>query len=133
MYTNSSGASFGGVLRGNELHFCEFRSVGQKIIYLDTNQFNSFKTLLNEGVKAGSTSLYDIVSTYSLVYTRSGAYAGCVISIDGDIHFIPLSANRGQKISSTSVVSTYSLVYTTSEAYSGGVLSPSGKAIFYSI
>jgi hypothetical protein len=35
-----------------------------------------------------------------------------VLTPNGDIHFIPHSANVGQKISATGVVSTYSLVYT---------------------
>jgi hypothetical protein len=40
-----------------------------------------------------------IVSTYSLVYTRSTAYAGGVLAPNGDIHFVPYSADRGQEIS----------------------------------
>ena len=42
---------------------------------------------------------YPVVSTYSLVYTRADAYAGGVLAPNGDIHFVPYSANRGQKIS----------------------------------
>jgi len=72
-----------------------------------------------------------IVSTYSLVYTRSSAYQGGVLAPDGDIHFIPGSANRGQKINTiTGIVSTYSLVYTGSYSYIGGVLAPNGDIHF---
>jgi hypothetical protein len=60
--------------------------------------------------------LTGVVSTYSLVYTTSGAYAGGVLAPNGDIHFVPNTAIVGQKISAlTGVVSTYSLVYTVSE------------------
>jgi hypothetical protein len=71
------------------------------------------------------------VSTYSLVYTTSGAYTGGVLAPNGDIHFVPLSARVGQKISSVGVVSTYSLVYTTSSAYNGGVLNSSNNEIYF--
>jgi hypothetical protein len=47
-----------------------------------------------------------------------------------DIHFIPQSAEVGQKISAAGVVSTYSLVYTAARAYSGGVLAPNGDIHF---
>jgi hypothetical protein len=53
-----------------------------------------------------------------------------VLAPNGDIHFIPHSAVRGQKISSAGVVSTYSLVYTTTFAYAGGVLAPNGDIHF---
>jgi hypothetical protein len=69
-------------------------------------------------------------STYSLVYTTTNAYRGGVLDTNGDIHFVPFSANRGQKISSAGVVSTYSLVYTTTNAYIGGVLDPNGDIHF---
>ena len=73
-----------------------------------------------------------IVSTYSLVYTGSFSYAGGVLTPDGDIHFIPVNANRGQKINTiTGVVSTYSLVYTFGSGnYIGGVLAPNGDIHF---
>jgi hypothetical protein len=64
------------------------------------------------------------------VYTRSEAYAGGVLAPNGDIHFVPFVANRGQKISAAGVVSTYSLVYTTADAYAGGVLAPNGDIYF---
>ena len=79
---------------------------------------------------AGQTFSKPLISTYSLVYTTSLAYAGGVLSPNGDIHFIPYGAAVGQKISSAGVVSTYSLVYTTSYAYAGGVLSPNGDIHF---
>jgi hypothetical protein len=45
------------------------------------------------------------------------------------VHFIPFSANRGQKISAAGVVSTYSLVY-SGGSYIGGVLAPNGDIHF---
>jgi hypothetical protein len=70
------------------------------------------------------------VSTYSLVYTAGSAYWGGVLAPNGDIHFVPSGANRGQKISVSGVVSTYSLVYTTTAAYASGVLSSNGDIQF---
>jgi len=71
-----------------------------------------------------------VVSTYSLVYTTTGAYVGGVLAPNGDIHFVPRSASVGQKISSEGTVSTYSLVYTAADAYVGGVLAPNGDIHF---
>jgi hypothetical protein len=65
-----------------------------------------------------------------LVYTTSSAYFGGVLAPNGDIYFVPVGADRGQKISAAGVVSTYSLVYTTSSAYAGGVLAPNGDIHF---
>ena len=72
-----------------------------------------------------------MVSTYSLVNTTAqNDYSGGVLAANGDIHFVPLGANRGQKISTTGVVSTYSLVYTANAAYVGGVLTSNGNIYF---
>ena len=66
-----------------------------------------------------------------MVYTAIAAYFGGVLAPNGDIHFVPFYANRGQKISAAGVVSTYSLVYTSSSgAYFGGVLAPNGDIHF---
>ncbi len=70
------------------------------------------------------------MSTYSLVYTTTNAYAGGVLAPNGDIHFIPQNANRGQKISALGIVSTYSLVYTISNGYIGGILQSDGTIYF---
>ncbi len=70
------------------------------------------------------------VSTYSLVYTTTFAYYGGVLAPNGDVHFVPFDANRGQKISKDGVVSTYSLVHTRGSAYNGGVLAPNGDIHF---
>ena len=94
------------------------------------SEWSNFQTFLNKGVKASETFSSETVSTYSLVYTTTNAYSGGVLAPNGDIHFIPFSANRGQKISAAGVVSTYSLAYTASEAYEGGVLSPNGDIHF---
>ena len=106
VYTNASGAYFGGILAANgEIHFVpSAATVGQKL------------------------STAGVSSTYSLIV--AGGYAGGVIAPNGDLHFVPNSATRGQKVSSTGTVSTYSLAYTTSGAYSGGVLAPNGDIHF---
>ena len=85
------------------------------------------------GVPYDNNGTNGIVSTYSLVYTTSGAYTGGVLTPNGDIHFIPRNAVVGQKINTlTSLVSTYSLIYTTSAtiAYQGGVLAANGDIHF---
>ena len=83
------------------------------------------------GVPYANNSTNGIVSTYSLVYTATDAYYGGVLAPNGDIHFVPHAANRGQKVSSSGVVSTYSLVYTTvAGAYVGGVLAANGDIHF---
>ena len=93
--------------------------------------WNKLKTILDESTTGSSVFTNAIVSTYSLVYTTSSAYVGGVLAPNGDINFIPYSANRGQRINSVGVVSTYSLVYSTvSAAYAGGVLSPNGDVNF---
>ena len=92
--------------------------------------WRDFKNLLNKSITAGSIFNNDIVSTYSLVYTVGFAYSGAVLAPNGDIHFVPQSANRGQKIDINGVVSTYSLVYTAGSSYSGGVLAPNGDIHF---
>jgi hypothetical protein len=93
--------------------------------------WNGFKKILDEGVAGGRLFTNDIVTTYSLAYTTSiAAYFGGILAPNGDIHFVPNSANRGQKISAAGVVSTYDLVYTVSFAYGGGVLAPNGDIHF---
>jgi hypothetical protein len=82
----------------------------------------------NTGQKINT--LTGVVSTYSLIYTRSGAYLGGVLAPNGDIYFVPYLAAVGQKINSSGVVSTYSLVFTSSSAYRGGVLAPNGDIHF---
>lgn len=93
--------------------------------------WNKLKTILDESTTGSSVFTNAIVSTYSLVYTTSSAYAGGVLSPNGDINYIPYNANRGQRISSAGTVSTYSLVYSTvAAAYAGGVLAPNGDVNF---
>jgi DNA-binding beta-propeller fold protein YncE len=87
------------------------------------------RTVIN-GVPYNNNNTAGVVSTYSLIYTTSNAYSGGVLAPNGDIHFIPDSANRGQKISASGVVSTYSLIYTGNGAYEGGVLAPNGEIYF---
>jgi hypothetical protein len=87
------------------------------------------RTVIN-GVPYNNNNTAGVVSTYSLVHTSSSAYYGGVLAPNGDIHFIPHAANRGQKVSSSGVVSTYSLIYAVNQAYSGGALAPNGDIHF---
>ena len=101
--------------------------------------WNGLERELRQGVIRGNPfdngGVGGIISTYSLIYTTSQAYRGGVLAPNGDIHFVPGFANRGQKVSASGVVSTYSLVYTTAGvdgqgAYWGGVLAPNGDIHF---
>jgi hypothetical protein len=102
----------------------------------DQYAWTNFKKLLDQsvigGVAYGNNGTNGIISTYSLVQTlSSGAYWGGVLSPNGDIHFVPYGAVRGQKVSASGVVSTYSLVSTsTNVAYAGGVLASNGDIHF---
>ena len=82
------------------------------------------------GVPYNNNSTGGVVSTYALIYTTTGAYAGGVLAPNGDIHFVPLAGVRGQKISADGVVSTYSLIHTGSAQSIGGVLAPNGDIHF---
>ena len=96
---------------------------------ISLNSWQGFKTLMNRSVEAGA--LQEVVSTYALVYSIDYAYTGGCLAPNGDIHFIPFFANKGQKISSLGVVSTYSLIYTNgSGAYFGGLLTSNGDIHF---
>ena len=95
--------------------------------------WRDFKNLLNKSGTAGSVFSNPIVSTYSLVYTNTTTtlFVGGVLAPNGDIHYVPNVANRGQKINCyTGIVSTYSLVYTATNAYRGGVLASNGDIHF---
>lgn len=92
--------------------------------------WNKLKTLLEKSQNTGISFSIGIVSTYSLVYSSTFIFNGGVLAPNGDIHFVPSSANRGQKVDKNGIVSTYSLVYTTSNAYIGGVLSSTGDIHF---
>ena len=103
---------------------------------IGTNQvaFNNFQkniqASVNGGVTFNNNGVAGIVSTFNLINT-AGSYQGGVLAPNGDIHFVPHGANRGQKINTlTGVVSTYSLVYTVSGAYLGGVLAANGDIHF---
>jgi hypothetical protein len=65
--------------------------------------FENFQKKLNKSVQGGSAfnnnGVGGIVSTYSLVYTVQNAYGGGVLAPNGDIHFVPNGADRGQQIS----------------------------------
>ena len=68
-------------------------------ITTDFVAWKKLKTKLSEHVNAGQLFSNGVVSTYTLVYTVAAAYAGGVLAPNGDIHFVPLSATMGQKIS----------------------------------
>ena len=98
----------------------------------DLYAWTNLKKQLNAGVINGvpynNNGTAGMVSTLSLLAT---AYAGGVLAPNGDIHFIPRSAEVGQKISSAGVVSTYSLIFTAGSAmYAGGILSSDGSITF---
>lgn len=100
----------------------------------DLTTWNNFKKILQKSINGGTTfknnNVTGVISTYSLVYTAANKYIGGVLATNGDVHFVPLSADRGQKVSALGVVSTYSLVYTRSNAYVGGVLAANGDVHF---
>jgi len=96
--------------------------------------WKKFQILMKKSVDAGSIFENPIISTYPLAYTGDTAYIGCVLSPNGDIHFIPYNASVGQKVNCyTGVVSTYSLIHTVGGyLYTGGVLAPNGDIHFCS-
>ena len=98
----------------------------------NTAAWNSFQYLLKKSITTNKYTSKDIVTTYSVVNTSTkGPYQGGVLAPDGSIHFIPYTANVGQKVSSTGTASTYSLVYTNATgAYYGAALDPSGTIHF---
>ena len=106
-------------------------SIGSNLIAWNNVQ-NELRKRMVRGTLFNNDGVGGIISTYSLVYTRTNAYRGGVLAPNGDIYFVPNSADRGQKMSSSGVVSTYSLVYTTTNAYYGGVLAPNGDIYFVS-
>lgn len=97
----------------------------------DLLEWERFYTLINRTIDRGSSPVTQTVTTYSLLRTTTtGASIGGVIAADGEIHFVPYNANRGQKISRNGTVSTYALVYTTGNMCSGAVLAPNGDIHF---
>jgi len=100
--------------------------------------WKKFQKKIYRSVNAGSTfnnnGVGGIISTYSTVIpAAAGNYGGGVLATNGDIHFVPTTQVRGQKVSAAGVVSTYSLVYTTSSAtstFTGGVLDTNGDIHF---
>ncbi len=106
-------------------------SVGTDL-YAWTNLKKQLDAGVINGVPYNNNGTAGMVSTYSLVYTTGGAYYGGVLAPNGDIHFVPERANRGQKISASGVVSTYALVNTGifGQAYRGGVLASNGDIHF---
>lgn len=105
-------------------------SVGTDL-YAWTNLKKQLDAGVINGVPYNNNGTAGMVSTFSLIYTAaSAAYTGGVLAPNGDVHFVPTNAVRGQKISASGVISTYSLAYTGSNAYIGGVLAPNGDIHF---
>ena len=84
-------------------------SIGGKLPTFDNSSittdlvaWNAFVPMLNDSVTEGSIFTTDVVSTYTLVYTLALAYCGGVLAPNGDIHFVPFSATKGQKINTMS-------------------------------
>jgi hypothetical protein len=97
----------------------------------DLVAWENFQKKLQLSVNSGTTFQNQIPITMNDVYATAAAYAGAVLASNGDIHFIPYFADRGQKVNyRTKSFSTYALVYTTSTAYFGGVLAPNGDIHF---
>jgi sugar lactone lactonase YvrE len=107
--------------------YCDASQIGT-----DLSGWAAFQSALNNGVAGGQTfgnnSTNGIVSTYSLVYTISAAYAGGVLAANGDIYFIPYQSTIGQKISALGAVSTFALISSSiaNAGYLGGVLASNG-------
>ena len=84
---------------------CDNSSISSDLV-----AWNQFKTLLEKSANNGTAFSQGIVSTYNLVYSATVSpysdYSGGVLAPNGDIHLVPFSTNRGQKISSSGVVST---------------------------
>ena len=108
-------------------------SIDSELVAWKKLQKKIFKSV-NGGATFDNSGVVGIISTFSTVIpSGAGDYGGGVLATNGDIHFIPLTQNKGQKISADGVVSTYSLVYTTSAAtgtFRGGVLDPNGTIHF---
>ena len=70
-------------------------SIGTDQVAFQNFQRNLYKSV-NGGVAFNNNGTNGVVSTYSLVYTTADAYHGGVLAPNGDIYFVPQSANRGQ-------------------------------------
>ena len=72
----------------------------------DFSGWKSFQAALNESIGSevafNNGGVAGVVSTYSLIFTSSQAYSGGVLAPNGDIHFVPFVANRGQTINTCS-------------------------------
>jgi len=106
-------------------------SVGTNLVAW-TNLQKAMNAGVINGAPYNNNNATGFVSTYSLARTETGAYTGGVLAANGEIHFIPSFAPRGQKVNPyTGVVSTYSIIASTiSAAFAGGVLAPNGDIHF---
>jgi hypothetical protein len=118
----------GDVELGGSINAGSVPTANDSSITTDYVAWKKLKTKISESVNAGQVFSDGIVSTYTLVNT-AGTYYGGVLAPNGDIHFVPFSATRGQKINASGVVSTYTLV-NTAGTYIGGVLAPNGDIHF---
>jgi len=72
-------------------------SVGTNL-YAWTNLKKQLDAGVINGVPYANDNMSGMVSTYNLVYTLTQGYVGGVLAPNGDIHFVPYSGERGQKM-----------------------------------
>jgi hypothetical protein len=108
-----------------------------KLPCMDDGSFTSdalwwpeYSALINSHIASGKLFSNTSVSTYSLPYYTAEAFAAGVMALNGDIHFVPYYAAKGEKISIDGTVSTYALAKTGSAFYWGGVLARNGDIHF---
>ena len=106
----------------------------------------SVATLFEKHADAGISQSYKISETTNLIgitysvpvvtsnwdgFTDNPLYWGGVLDRNGDIHYVPHSANIGIRVNrGAKSTTTYSLIHTTTGAYIGGVLSQDGTVYF---
>lgn len=97
-----------------------------------TNYWEGYSDIVRHNYTGGTIFKNPIISTYSYFGSanadnNNAKYVGGVLSLNGDLHFVPYKANVGQKISRFGEISSYSLLVTNiNGAYAGGVLNNSG-------
>jgi hypothetical protein len=139
LYTKANGYLYSKDIWGNEVG--PITSDGNHVPQFDNSsitdnliEWNKFRQTIASSTDSGKLFSTTIVSTFSLAYV--GAYAGGVLDLEGNIHFIQRSNTNtiGQKISPQSIISTYSvpMIVTGNVGFIGGVLSPNGDIHFIS-
>ncbi len=97
-----------------------------------TNYWEGYGDIVRHNYTGGTIFKNPTISTYSYFGSNNAnearpMYAGGVLSLNGETHFVPYSASVGQKINVNGSFTTYNLMYTNvNGAYAGGVLNNSG-------